>query len=41
MKDIYVNNTRGCSDMEMPWADWKGILKIDEEKVADYFGGYQ
>ncbi|OBU04302.1 hypothetical protein [Morganella psychrotolerans] len=35
-----LNNTKGRSDMEMPWAGWKGILKIDEEKVAEYFGDY-
>lgn len=35
-----LNNTKGRSDMEMPWAGWKGILKIDEEKVAEYFGSY-
>lgn len=35
-----LNNTKGRSDMEMPWAGWKGNLKIDEEKVAIYFGEY-
>lgn len=36
-----LNNTKSRSDMEMPWAGWKGIFKIDEEKVADYFGDYR
>ena len=35
-----LNNTKGRSDMEMPWAGWKGSLKIDEEKVTTYFGEY-
>lgn len=35
-----LNNTKGRSDMEMPWAGWKGHLKINEEKVAAYFGDY-
>ncbi|CAG9428536.1 hypothetical protein [Providencia alcalifaciens] len=35
-----LNNTKGRSDMEMPWAGWKGNLKIDEEKTANYFGEY-
>ncbi|WP_332873115.1 hypothetical protein [Proteus vulgaris] len=35
-----LNNTKGRSDMEMPWAGWKGNLKIDEDKVIAYFGEY-
>ncbi|EUD12552.1 MULTISPECIES: hypothetical protein [Providencia] len=35
-----LNNTKGRSDMEMPWAGWKGSLKIDEEKAVHYFGDY-
>ncbi|MGN3437148.1 MULTISPECIES: hypothetical protein [Proteus] len=35
-----LNNTKGRSDMEMPWAGWKGNLKIDEEKMATYFDEY-
>lgn len=35
-----LNNTKGRSDMEMPWAGWKGSLKIDEEKAAEYFATY-
>ena len=35
-----LNNTKGRSDMEMPWAGWKGNLKIDEEKATAYFGNY-
>nr|WP_314264280.1 hypothetical protein [uncultured Moellerella sp.] len=38
--EIQLNNTKGRSDMEMPWAGWKGSLKIDEEKVTAYFGDY-
>ncbi|WP_332872743.1 hypothetical protein [Providencia rettgeri] len=35
-----LNNTKGRSDMEMPWAGWKGHLGIDEDKVAEYFSDY-
>ncbi|MGL5951636.1 MAG: hypothetical protein ACRCZ3_00585 [Providencia rustigianii] len=35
-----LSNTKGRSDMEMPWAGWKGNLKVNEEKVTEYFGGY-
>lgn len=35
-----LNNTKGRSDMEMPWAGWKGALKIDEKKLMAYFGEY-
>ena len=35
-----LSNTKGRSDMEMPWAGWLGRLKVDEEKVNAYFGDY-
>ncbi|OAT47179.1 hypothetical protein M997_1706 [Proteus hauseri ATCC 700826] len=35
-----LKNTKGRSDMEMPWAGWNGALKINEEKVIVYFGDY-
>ncbi|MGG4610311.1 hypothetical protein [Providencia sp. Me31A] len=35
-----LNNTKGRSDMEMPWAGWKGNLKINEEKLIEYFNDY-
>lgn len=35
-----LNNTKGRSDMEMPWAGWKGNLKINEEKLIEYFSDY-
>ncbi|WP_152669164.1 hypothetical protein [Paenibacillus sp. DMB20] len=31
-------NTRGRSDMEMPWAAWKGELKINWDVVEELFG---
>lgn len=35
-----LKNTKGRSDMEMPWAGWKGNLSIDAEKAAAYFDDY-
>lgn len=35
-----LKNTKGRSDMEMPWAGWKGNLSIDAEKAAVYFDDY-
>lgn len=35
-----LNNTKGRSDMEMPWAGWQGALKINEESAAQLFGEY-
>lgn len=34
-----LKNTKGRSDMEMPWAGWKGNLRINDEKAAGYFDG--
>lgn len=35
-----LNNTKGRSDMEMPWAGWIGSLKVDEKRVSELFGDY-
>lgn len=35
-----LNNTKGRSDMEMPWAGWVGALKLNEEMATDLFGEY-
>lgn len=35
-----LKNTRGRSDMEMPWAGWLGSLKVEEAKVDELFGEY-
>lgn len=35
-----LKNTKGRSDMEMPWAGWKGHLKIDEARLQKVFGAY-
>ena len=35
-----LENTHGRSDMAMPWAGWRGSLKVDEEKVDKIFGEY-
>lgn len=33
-----LHNTRGRSDMEMPWAAWKGELKINWDLAKELFG---
>ncbi|MGG4603468.1 hypothetical protein ACLPHM_01615 [Paenalcaligenes sp. Me131] len=35
-----LKNTKGRSDMEMPWAGWKGRLKVDEAQLQKVFGAY-
>lgn len=35
-----LRNTKGRSDMEMPWAGWLGELKVDEVKLQELFGDY-
>ncbi len=35
-----LKNTEGRSDMAMPWAGWRGSLKVDEKKVDKLFGEY-
>ncbi len=35
-----LRNTKGRSDLAMPWAGWSGSLKIDEEKAEKLFGRY-
>ncbi|WP_213587736.1 hypothetical protein [Paenibacillus sp. J2TS4] len=31
-------NTKGRSDMEMPWAAWNGELKINRDVTKELFG---
>lgn len=35
-----LKNTQGRSDMSMPWAGWNGSLKVNEEKVDEFFGEF-
>ncbi|MCY9590578.1 hypothetical protein PC41400_17950 [Paenibacillus chitinolyticus] len=35
-----LSNTKGRSDMEMPWAGWRGSLKPNEEIMTELFGDY-
>lgn len=35
-----LKNTRGRSDLVMPWAGWHGALKINEERAHELFGEY-
>lgn len=35
-----LSNTKGRSDMEMPWAGWLGELKLNEERLAELFSEY-
>lgn len=35
-----LNNTKGRSDMEMPWAGWKGSLGVDDVRLQQLFGEY-
>jgi hypothetical protein len=36
--ELQLNNTRGRSDMEMPWAGWYGGLGVDWDKAKQLFG---
>jgi hypothetical protein len=35
-----LSNTKGRSDMEMPWAGWIGSQKLNEQRVDELFGEY-
>ncbi|ASA22453.1 hypothetical protein [Paenibacillus donghaensis] len=35
-----LNNTKGRSDMQMPWAGWIGSLGVDRDKAQQLFGEY-
>ena len=35
-----LKNTKGRSDMAMPWSGWRGSLGIDEKKADKLFGEY-
>lgn len=36
--EFSLDNTKGRSDMEMPWAGWQGKLGVDWNKVRSIFG---
>ncbi|GGD89612.1 hypothetical protein [Paenibacillus nasutitermitis] len=36
--ELLLNNTKGRSDMEMPWAGWQGGLGVDWDKTLQLFG---
>ena len=38
--EMHLNNTKGRSDMEMPWAAWEGKSGVDWEKAHQLFGAY-
>ncbi|WP_341277984.1 hypothetical protein [Paenibacillus sp. FSL H8-0537] len=38
--ELQLSNTKGRSDMEMPWAGWKGELGVDWDKARQLFGEY-
>ncbi|MFK0524596.1 hypothetical protein ACINKY_20565 [Paenibacillus illinoisensis] len=36
--ELLLSNTKGRSDMEMPWAGWQGKLGVDWDKARQLFG---
>ncbi|MFE6075838.1 hypothetical protein ACFVQB_15305 [Paenibacillus sp. NPDC057886] len=36
--ELQLTNTKGRSDMEMPWAGWQGKLGVDWDKARKLFG---
>lgn len=36
--ELLLNNTKGRSDIEMPWAGWQGKLGVDWDKARKLFG---
>ncbi|WP_046216514.1 hypothetical protein [Paenibacillus wulumuqiensis] len=36
--ELQLSNTRGRSDMQMPWAGWQGELGLDHNKLQQIFG---
>ncbi|MFS0868342.1 hypothetical protein [Paenibacillus xylanilyticus] len=36
--ELLLSNTKGRSDMEMPWAGWQGKLGVDWDKARKLFG---
>lgn len=38
--ELHLNNTKGRSDLEMPWAGWEGKLGVDWDKAHQLFGTY-
>lgn len=38
--ELTLSNTKGRSDMEMPWAGWQGQLRVDWDKVNQVFGDF-
>lgn len=38
--ELNLNNTKGRSDMEMPWAAWEGKLRVNWDQARLLFGAY-
>lgn len=38
--ELALNNTKGRSDLEMPWAGWQGNLGVDWDKARALFGDW-
>lgn len=38
--EVNLNNTKGRSDMEMPWAAWQGKLGVNWDQARQLFGAY-
>ncbi|CAH1194018.1 hypothetical protein PAECIP111892_01383 [Paenibacillus auburnensis] len=38
--ELHLNNTRGRSDMEMPWAGWQGKLGVNTAVLDQLFGEF-
>lgn len=38
--EFELDNTKGRSDMEMPWAGWQGSLGVDWNKARAIFGDW-
>jgi len=36
--ELQLNNTRGRSDMQMPWAGWHGKLQVNQDRLQQIFG---
>ncbi|ANF97275.1 hypothetical protein [Paenibacillus bovis] len=36
--ELQLHNTRGRSDMQMPWAGWHGELRVNSDKLQQIFG---
>lgn len=38
--ELNLNNTKGRSDMEMPWAGWQGKCGVDQRRLQQLFGPF-